>query len=115
MRATACSAIRWVNGGRSMTAPPTISISTPPMPTTIMGPNTGSRCRPQEISTEAGTISWTRTPSSCMLGVGGADAGQHLLVCVFDRLVALEAEAQGAGVGLVRQAVGQDLERDLAV
>ena len=61
--ATASSAIRWVNGGRSRTVPPTISISTPPMPAATTGPNTGSRCSPQEISTVAGTISWTRTPS----------------------------------------------------
>ncbi len=46
--------------------------------------------------------------------IGFADAGEHLLVSVFDCLVAGEAEAQGAGVGLVREAVGQDLERDRA-
>src|SRR6266568_8563447 len=67
--ATASCAWRRLNGARSRTVPPTISISTPPMPTATTGPNTGSRCSPQEISTEAGTISWTRTPSTLRSGL----------------------------------------------
>ena len=78
------------------------SVSTPPSPNMMIGPNWGSSSRPMMISTPSVTISWTSMPSIRAAGWAASAAAMMSVVALADFVRGPNVEDHAADVGLVQ-------------